>query len=51
MTRAATRKRPEIDCSLLGNSLFWPSYRLLDADEFPAFPADIGSAQKNAVHM
>jgi len=41
----------QIDCPSLAKHLFWPPYRLLDADEFSAIPADIRSKQQNAIEM
>jgi len=47
----SARSRQKIDCPSLGKRLFWPPYRLLNADEFSSFRADIRSNQENAVHM
>jgi hypothetical protein len=49
-TRAATPRTAKIDCPSFGKRLVCPD-RLLNADEFSAFPADITSNQKNAVEM
>jgi len=47
-----SKRRPKIDCPWFGKRLFWPFYRLLNADEFSAFPADtdIRSKEENAVN-
>jgi len=47
MTRAVTTARcPEIDCPSFGERLFWPPYRLLNANEFSTFPPILGVIKK-----
>ena len=42
---------PELISPRLARRLFWPSYRLLNANEFSAFPVHVRRNQENAVHM
>jgi hypothetical protein len=50
-TLAATRSGArEIDCPSFGKRLYWLPYRMLNANEFSAFPAIFRSKQGNAVH-
>ena len=45
-TRRYTVRRQKIDCPSFGKCLFWPPYRLLNADEFSALPPILGVTKK-----